>query len=98
RGEDVGPEPGDALVDARARVGHQLEHGTLELHDLLAVTTDHEPGGSRWRPVVVEDAPRTGHAQVRVDREVVGEADEEVLAEGVDAADHLALQALGPAV
>ena len=34
-GEDVGAEAGDPLVDAGARVGHQLEHGSLELDDRL---------------------------------------------------------------
>ena len=35
-GEDVGPEAGDALVEARPRLRHQLEHGAVELHDLGA--------------------------------------------------------------
>jgi len=48
--------------------------------------------------VRVEHAPAAGHAQVRVDREVVGEADEQVLAVRVDAADRLAFQPLRPAV
>ena len=32
--EDVGPERGEALVEARARLRHQLEHRAVELHDL----------------------------------------------------------------
>jgi hypothetical protein len=42
-GHDVRPELCDAAVDARARVGHQLEHRTAELHYLVIVRADHEP-------------------------------------------------------
>ena len=48
-GEDVRAEGRDALVEARARLRHQLEHGAVELHDLGVAAAQHEPGGARRR-------------------------------------------------
>ena len=45
-----GPERREALVDARARRGQQLEHGPVELHDLVARRAQHEPGAARRAP------------------------------------------------
>ena len=56
-GEDVGPEAGDALVEAGPRLRHQLEHGAVELHDLGAGAAQHEPGGAR--AAVQRCPPRT---------------------------------------
>ena len=44
-GQDVGPEGGEPLVEARARLGHQLEHRAAELDHVLPVA-----GASRARP------------------------------------------------
>ena len=84
--EDVGAEPAEALVEARARLGHQLEHRPVELHDRAPSPPQHEPGGAGRAPRAVEHAPRAGHPQVRVDREVALEAQEQVLAVRVDRA------------
>src|SRR3712207_1024772 len=46
----------------------------------------------------VEHAPGTRHAQVRVDRQPALEAQEQVLAQGVDGAHGTTLEPLGPAV
>ena len=100
-GEDVGAEPGDALVEARARRRHELEHGPVELHDRVAGGAQHEPRAARRAPpalAVAVDAPRAGHAQVRVDDAVALEAQEQVLAVGVDGLDRAPGQLLGPAV
>ena len=50
-GEDVRPEAGDPLVEARARVGHQLQHGAVDLGDELVAAADHQPRVARGRPV-----------------------------------------------
>ena len=86
------------LVDAGARVGHQLQHGSLELHDGLVVAPNREPRRAGGAAAGVEHAPRAGHAQVRVDRQPALEAQEEVLAVRVDRAHRLAGEPLGPAV
>ena len=49
-------------------------------------------------PPTVDDLPGAGHAQVRVDRQPALEAQEQVLAVGVDGAHGAARQPLGPAV
>ena len=100
-GEDVRAELGEAPVEARARVGQQLEHGAVELHDLAALGPQDEPrAAGRAAPAlaVAVGAPRAGHAQVRVDREAAVEAHEEVLAVGVDARDRAAGELVGPAL
>ena len=86
--EDVRPEHREAAVEARARLGQQLEHRPVELDDLARVGAQDEPGAAaRAAPAlaVAVRAPRAGHAQVRVDRQVALEAHEEVLAVRVDA-------------
>ena len=100
-GDDVGAERGEAQVEAPARLGQQLQDRAVELHDVLAVARDHQPRAPRRampaRALGV-DAPRAGHPQVRVDRQVAGEAQEQVLAVGGDRLDFAARQALRPAV
>ena len=99
--EDVGAEPGDALVEAHARGGHELEHGPVELHDRVAARAQHEPRAPRRAAPALAlaiDAPRAGHAQVRVDDALALEAQEQVLAVGVDGLDRAAGELLGPAV
>ena len=96
-GQDVGPEAGQPLVEARARLGHQLEHRTAELDGVLPVAADHEPGRRRRRAGRAHP-PRARHAQVRVDHQVALEADEQVLAVGVDRPHDPPAQPLGPAV
>ena len=96
-GQDVGPERGQPLVEARARLGHQLQHRAAELDHVLPVMAHHEPGGGR-RGAFRPHPPGAGHAQVRVDDQVALEADEEVLAVDVDRAHRAPAQALGPAV
>ena len=46
RREHVGPERGEVLIEARPRRGHQLEHRSVELHDLVLVRAQHEPGAA----------------------------------------------------
>ena len=55
-------------------------------------------GGAAPALAVAVGAPGAGHAQVRVDREVALEAQEEVLAVGVDGRDRAAGELLGPAL
>ena len=99
-GEDVRPERRDPPVEARARLRHQLEHGAVELHDLGAGAPQHEPGGARGAAAAagLEHAPGARHPEVRVDRQAALEAQEQVLAVGVDRAHGLAGEALRPAV
>ena len=47
--EDVGSELGEPAVEARARLGQQLEHRAVELHDLAALGAQDEPGAARRR-------------------------------------------------
>ena len=99
--DQVRPQRGDALVEARARVGHQLEHGAVELHDLVLARAQHEPGASRRAPPALSapvDVPAAAHAQVRVERELALEADEEMLPARIDGAHRTAAQPLRPAV
>jgi hypothetical protein len=99
--EDVRAEPGDAVIEARARVRHELKHRAAELHDLMVRRPDHEPGPARRlapAPPAFVDAPPPRHAQVGVDREVAVEADEEVLPPGLDRAHAAPAEPLGPAV
>ncbi len=99
--QQVGPEAGDALVEASAGLGHQLEHGAVELHHLVLGGADHEPGAVRRAPPALAppvDAPEPAHAQVGVQGEVALEAQEEVLAARVDGADAPPGQAIRPAI
>src|SRR5205823_13676782 len=80
--EDVGPETREARIRARTRVAHQLEHRAVELDDLETVGADHQPRPSPRAPRALPgsvDAPRAGHAQMRVKRQVALEAQEQVL-------------------
>ena len=82
-----GPERGEPPVEAGARVGHQLQHRPVELHDLVLGGADHQPGPARGAAPALAaavDAPLPAHAQVGVQRQVAFEADEQVLAVGVD--------------
>ena len=100
-GEDVGAERRDALVEARARLGHQLEHRPVELDDLVAARAQDQPRAPRRAPPALAgaiDAPDAGHAQVRVQGQVVLEAQEQVLAVRVDGAHRAPGEALGPMV
>ena len=85
-GEDVRAEPGDPLVEARAResvisssTGPLIWATSLSP---LRITSHVLRGG---RPVGVAHPPLAGHAQVRVDRQPALEAQEQVLAVRVDA-------------
>ena len=62
--------------------------GPLNCDDLALAAADHAArrGARRRRLPRVEHAPRPGHAQVRVDRQPALEAQEQVLAVGVDRA------------
>ena len=96
--QNVRAEPAEALVEARARLGHQLEHRSVELHDRSLAAPQHQPGGARRRagaPSSTRQAPR--HAQVRVHRQVALEADEQVLAVGIDRRHGAARKPLLPA-
>ena len=96
-----GPSPAEALVEAGPRLGHQLEHGPVELDHLVLGGADHEPGATRAPPPALAppvDAPRPAHAQVGVEREVTVEAQEQMLAVGVHGPHGAAAQPLGPAV
>ena len=99
--EHVRAEPRDAAVEARARVGHQLQLGAVELDDLVVAGAQHEPGPVR-RPAPAlaapVDAPAPAQAQVRVERQVAVEADEQVLALRIHGPDAAAAEPLGPAV
>ena len=97
--EHVGSERGQPAVEAGARVGHQLEHRPVELDHLVLGGADHQPGPPRRAAPALAapvDAPPPGHAQVRVQRQVALEADEEVLAARVDRA-HAAARRAAPA-
>ena len=73
-----------------ARLGHQLEHRPVELDDLALAARGREPRAPRRAAASAaprrEHPPRAGHAQVRVDGQAALEAQEEVLAVGVDRA------------
>ena len=100
-GEDVGAEPGDALVEAHARGRHELEHGPVELHDRVAGGAQHEPRPARRAApalAIAVDPPRAGHAQMRVDDAVALEAQEQMLAVGVDGLHRAPGQLLRPAL
>jgi hypothetical protein len=91
----------DARVEARAAVRHQLEHGAVELHDLVVGRANDEPRAVTAAvpaPAAGVDAPGPGHAQVRVDREAALEADQQVLAVRVDGPHAAARKLLGPAI
>ena len=70
-GEDVGPEAGEALVEARAGRGHAARaraRRTARRRGRAARSTSHARRGERAPALTVAvDAPRAGHAQVRVD-------------------------------
>src|SRR4029078_7689590 len=75
--EDVRTQSGDAVVEARAGVRHQLEHRAAELHDPVLLRADHEPraaGRLAPPPPALVHAPPAVHPQVRVEREVAVEA------------------------
>jgi hypothetical protein len=96
-----GTEQRDPPVEARARLRHQIEHRAVELHHLAIALAQHEPRAARRAPPALPlevRAPRARHPQVRVDGQPALEAQEQVLAVGVDRADGPALQAFGPAV
>ena len=100
-GQHVGSERRETPVETRARLGQQLEHGPVELDDLVRRRAQHEPGAPRRpappaRPLV--GAPDARHPQVGVQHEVALEAQEQMLAVGVDGADGAPGEALGPAV
>ena len=99
--DEVGAEQRQAAVEAHARLGQQLQDRAVELHDLLVVLGEDQPRAPRRaRPprALGVDAPRAGHPQVRVDRQVALEAQEQVLAVRGDRLDGAAAEALGPAV
>ena len=57
--EDVRPEAGDPAVEARARVGHQLEHRPVELQHLALAAADPQPRRARRaRPLRVHGRAR----------------------------------------
>ena len=88
--EHVRAERRELLVEARARRGHELEDRAVELDDLAALRAEHQPRALRRPPPArasAEHAPRAGHPQMRVDDQVALEADEQVLAVGVDRVD-----------
>ena len=97
-----GPEAGDPLVEARARLGHQLEHRPVELHDLARRRAQDRSQARRGERG--QRAPASSTRQDPVMRrcewivEAALEAQEQVLAVGVDARAPRARQALGPAV
>ena len=96
-----GPSARDPVVEARARVGHQLQHRAAELHDLVLGGADHEPGAAAAPAPALPapvDAPPAVHAEVRVEGQVALEADEQVLALRVHRAHGAPAQPLGPAV
>ena len=96
-----GPEVRDPPVEARARVGHQLEHRSAELDDLVLLGADHEPGAARRlapAPAALVHAPPAVHAEMGVERQVAVEAYEQVFALRVHGAHGASAQALGPAV
>ncbi len=84
------PEPCDAVVAAGPQAGHEFEHGSVELDHLVALGAEDEPGAP-WRaaPRLADrlGVPPPRHPQVRVHGEVAREAQEEVLAVGVDRLD-----------
>ena len=85
RGEDVGSEPREALVEPRPRLRHQLEHGPVELHHLVSGVriTSQARRGLRSSAVRGRSPHMPAHAQVGVEREVALEAHEQVLPVGV---------------
>ena len=96
-----GPRPREALVEARARLRHELEHGAVELQHAAIAAAQEEPqraGGAGGALVAGQHAPGAAHAQVRVDGQVALEAQEEVLAVGVHGGHGAAGEPLGPAV
>ena len=99
--EHVRAERRELLVEARARRGHEIEDRAVELDDLAALGAEHQPRALRRAPPALapaEHAPPAGHPQVRVDDEVALEADEQMLAVGVDRVDPAPGEAGGPAV
>ena len=94
-----GPSAGEPLVEARPRRGHQLEHRAVDLPHLALVAADAPARCRRGRRLAgVAHAPLAAHAQVRVDHQAALEAQEQVLAVGVDRGHRAAGQPLGPAV
>src|SRR3954470_20254598 len=91
-------ERAELLVEAVRRGGHQLEHGPVELLHLSPTARDGQPRGAGARLARVAPARLAAHAQVRVDDEVALEAQEEMLAVGVDRRHRAACEALRPAV
>ena len=101
RRHDVGSQSGQTLVEPDAGVGQQLEDRPTELHDLVVAAPQDEPCRAlRARPAFAapQHAPGAGHAQVGVDDEPAGEAQQEVLARGVGGDELAAGQPLGPAI
>jgi hypothetical protein len=99
--EDVRPQRRQPLVEPGPALGHQLEHGAVELDDVVLRRADHEPGAAgRAAPALTpaEDAPPAAHAEVRMQRQVAVEAQEQVLAPRVHGVDRAAREPLGPAV
>ena len=101
-GDEVRTERGETGIGARPRGREQLEHGAVELDDLHVPAPQDEPRGARATVASAaprrEHAPRAGHAQVRVDDEATFEAQQQVLAHGVDGVHPSPREALRPAV
>ncbi len=100
-GQHVGAERGEALIEARAPFGHELEQRAVELDHLVSGSAEHDPRTAlRAAPPSPGPVhpPRPRHSQVRVQNEAALEAQEQMLAVRVDTLDGSPGQPLGPAV
>ena len=96
RGEDVGAEAGELGVDRDAARAQDAQGRAAELDRVGALAGEHRPGrGARPAPAGAArvDVPAAAHPQVAVEDEVA-EAEEQVLAVGVDPLQGAAVEAL----
>ncbi len=101
RPEHIRTEAREAPVGAQPLLADELEHGPVELDDLPLPHADHEPRfvrSTRPTPAALVHAPGAGHAQVRVQRELALEVDQQVLAASLGAAHRAPGQPLGPVI
>jgi hypothetical protein len=101
RAEYIRPEAGEASIRAQAQIAHELEDGTVELDDLPCLGAQHQPSSmarAAPRPATFVHTPHAAHAQVRVQGEVSLEADQQVLAARIRAANRATRESLGPAL
>ena len=87
-GEDVGPE-------SQPRAVAQLEHRAVPEHGLVGRAAQDEPRAVAGVPARGLHAPASLHPQVAAQRDAALEAEEEVLADGVDGLEALSVETLG---